>query len=113
MLCAMHHGAIHRRGWTVAGSAEDGTLRFADPTGRPYPRPPATGGPEAIVSANLRHGIRPDHHRARARAMGERYDHAHAVWVLANSVGCRRPGASAEAADRPEPESPGERSGPT
>ncbi len=47
------------------------------------------------MDGNHRCGVRPHAHTARAAAMGERYDHAHAVWVLANSVGCRA--ASAEA----------------
>ena len=106
VLCAVHHGAIHRRGWAVSGSAEDGSLRFTDPSGRPVSGGPrVTGSPQALVSANLRHGIRPDHRSARARAMGERYDHAHAVWVLANSLGgrprARSSPASAEAGQGP------------
>jgi len=107
VLCAAHHGAIHRRGWAVSGSAEDGTLRFTDPTGQVVPRPPAAGGAHGVESGNHQRGIRPQPHTPQALAMGGRADHAHAVWVLANWVGGRdgprRAGpASAEAHRRPD-----------
>jgi hypothetical protein len=64
LLCAMHHGAVHRRGWTVTGSAEHDTLTFTDPSGRSHPRAAprpwtfrissTTTPPQASTSRHLR-----------------------------------------------------------
>lgn len=87
LLCARHHGAVHRRGWTVTGSAEDATLVFRRPDGRAFPvAAPVTGDPEQVVAANHANGLRPGPDTPSAASMGERYNHELNVWIYANSI---------------------------
>ena len=87
-LCARHHGAIHRRGWTVTGNPETGTVVFRNPAGRPYvPNPPATtADPDRPAETNRQSGIRPDPDTITPKGYGHPYDHELTIWMLANAA---------------------------
>ena len=85
LLCAAHHGAIHRRGWTVTGNPETRTLLFRTPDGRPY-RPAAQchGHPDEPARQNRDHGINPTPDTIIPTERGARYNHELTVWIRAN-----------------------------
>ncbi len=82
MLCPRHHGAVHRRGWTIAGNPEDGTLTFSAPDGRTATPIPPRVNPDDRVAANRAVGVDPTPQTAAARSMGERVNHRYAVDTL-------------------------------
>ena len=85
LLCAAHHGAIHRRGWTVTGNPETCTLVFRTPDGRPYrPATQCHGHPDEPVHQNRDHGINPTPDTIIPTERGARYDHELTVWIRAN-----------------------------
>lgn len=57
VLCPAHHGAIHRRGWTLTGSAAD--PRFQQPGGTTVPEsaPPIQGSVAELVDRHRRDGL--------------------------------------------------------
>jgi predicted alpha/beta hydrolase family esterase len=105
MLCSFHHGAVHRRGWSITGSPEDGTLQFHDPNGDPYPAKPPVGNADEIPAINADNNVTPDRRTIGSVSGGGRYDHHLTVWALTNNRPLkqhpqphhRRTAASAEA----------------
>jgi Domain of unknown function (DUF222)/HNH endonuclease len=79
MLCPRHHGAVHRRGWTITGNPEAGTLTFIGPDGRRGSPVPQRVQPEGLVEENQAMGIIPTPRTAAAKNMGERVNHRWAV----------------------------------
>jgi hypothetical protein len=94
LLCPRHHGAIHNRGWTIAGDPNHGGLVFTDRTGRTARGKPAVQGDSAAVrAANSARGVAPALGSLRPASGGARYDHHFAVSLLADqSAGRREPG---------------------
>ncbi|MFN7151289.1 MAG: HNH endonuclease signature motif containing protein, partial [Microthrixaceae bacterium] len=57
VLCPAHHGAIHRRGWRLTGSAAE--PRFQRPGGATVPEsaPPIQGSVAELVDRHRRDGL--------------------------------------------------------
>ena len=84
-LCPRHHGAIHRRGWTITGNPETGTVVFHNPQGRPYdPNPPTSGDLDILRGHNHDNGVKPGPDTIAPRGHGERYNHELTIWIMTN-----------------------------
>ena len=86
LLCRRHHRAVHEEGYRVA-HAEDGSLRFAWPDGRPLPDvPPAPAVPvdpiEALARRHTADGLRLHARTACPSWLGERLDVGWAIDAL-------------------------------
>ena len=84
LLCPQHHGAIHRRGWTIVGNPETGDIEFRNPNGHTYPASKTTGDPDAVMRENVAAGIEPGPDTIIPAGRGERYDHELTIWAIVN-----------------------------
>lgn len=107
LLCPRHHGAIHRRGWTITGNPnrDDGDpsdrsdrsdrstgVVFLNPDGRAAPTPADTpGDPTRITAVNEATGIETKPDTIIPRGRGERYDHELTIWITTNYPNPRQP----------------------
>ena len=59
LLCPRHHGAIHRRGWTITGNPETGDIEVRNADGRTYPTSNTNGNPDAVIAETWQPGSNP------------------------------------------------------
>ncbi len=85
LLCSSHHGSVHRRGWTISGDPETGTLVFTLPGGRTLTPSACVGDADELVRMNRSCGVNPTRRTVSAQSLGERYDHGLAVVAFTNN----------------------------